>query len=158
MRRQYKWEKMATASTSTSSILLLNPTVDENWLCRHCLLQFILGKWCCVQYSDQFRLFVNGKFAKRFHFWGAQIDLLFIIFICSLYSMWATFRLLHHFGFVCVLILGYAVHVFRIIDAKYIMFHVSWCKSLKGKVTPVSYCKEKQQGILEISRTWQHRQ
>ena len=50
----------------------------------------------------------------------ARIDLLFIIFICSLYSLWATIRLLHHFGFVCVLILGYHVNIFRAIDTKYV--------------------------------------
>ena len=38
-------------------ISLLNPTVDENWVCRHRLLQFFL-KWCRVRYSNLFRLFL----------------------------------------------------------------------------------------------------
>ena len=66
----------------------------------------------------------------------AQIGLLFITFVCSLYSPWATIRLLHHFGFVCVLILGYPVRIFHATDTKYIMFYVGWRKSLKGIVTP----------------------
>ena len=34
----------------------------------------------------------------------SRIGLLFIIFICSFYSPWATIGLLHHFGIVCALI------------------------------------------------------
>ena len=49
------------------------------------------------------------------HFFGAWIDLPFIIFVCSLYRPWVTIRLLHHFGFVCALILGYAVCIFHAI-------------------------------------------
>ena len=59
-----------------------------------CLLQFILGKWCHVRCSELCKLFVNGRF------WGAQIHL-FIIFICSLYSPWATIKLLHHQFWLC---------------------------------------------------------
>ena len=33
----------------------LNPAVDENWVCRHRLLQFFL---CCVRCSDLFKLFM----------------------------------------------------------------------------------------------------
>ena len=78
-------------------ISLLNSAVDENWVCCHWLLQFILRKWC----SEICRLFVNGKFTKRFHFFVcARIDL-FIIFIFSLYSPWATIRLLHHQFWLC---------------------------------------------------------
>ena len=59
------------------------------------------------------------------------------IFICSLYSkvyrVWATVRLLHHFGFVsCALILGYAVRIFCATDAKYVMFCVGWQIFLKA--------------------------
>ena len=39
---------------------------------------------------------------------------------------------------VCVLILGYVVHIIHITDAKCIMFGVSWHKSLKGSTTPAS--------------------
>ena len=91
--------------------------VDENWVCQHRLLQFIFGRLCHVWCSDLCKLFMNGKFTKHFHFLCAQIDLLFIIFVCSLYSPWTTVRLLHHFGFY-VLIWGYAVCIF--------LCH--WCK------------------------------
>ena len=60
----------------------------------------------------------------------AWTGLLFLTFVCSLYSPWATIRLLHHFGFVCALILAYSVCNFRAIDAKYVMFRVGWRKSL----------------------------
>ena len=131
------WVRENGGSLDFNFISLLNSAVDENWVCQHHLLQFIFGKLCHVRCSELCKLFVNGKFTKRFHFLCAQIDLLFIIFVCSLYSLWATVRLLHHFGFY-VLILGYAVCIFCAIDAKYIMFYVGWCKSLKGSATPVS--------------------
>ena len=47
--------------------------------------------------------FVNDKFTEQFHFliiFFAQIDFLFTIFVCALYRLSATFKLLHHFGFV----------------------------------------------------------
>ena len=71
----------------------------------------------------------------------SQTGLLFIIFVCSLYSPWATIRLLHHFGFACALILGYPVCVFRAIHAKYVMFRVGWRMSLKGSATHVRHKK-----------------
>ena len=48
---------------------------------------------------------VNGIFTERFHFccwffWCACTDFLFTIFVSSLYRSSATFKLLHHFGFV----------------------------------------------------------
>ena len=78
---------------------LLNSMVDENWVCQHHLLQFILRKWCCVQCSEP------CKCTKCLNFFGvcAQTDL-FIIFICSLYSLWATIRLLHHQFWLCMCI------------------------------------------------------
>ena len=123
-------------SLNFNFISLLNSVVDENWVCRHRLLQFVLGKWRHVQCSDLCKLFVNGKFPKRFQCVCARIDLLFIIFVCSLYSPWATIRLSHHFGFVCMLILAYSVRIFH---AKYVMFHVGWRKSLKGSTTPAAF-------------------
>ena len=89
------------SSLNFNFILLLNFAVDKNWVCRHHLLQFILGKWCHIRCSELCKLFVNGKFTKRFHIFCAQIDL-FIIFICSLYSPWATIRLLHHQFWLCM--------------------------------------------------------
>ena len=88
-------------SLNFNFISLLNSVVDENCVCRHRLLQFILGKWCRIRCSELCKLFVNGKFTKRFHFFGARIDL-FIIFICSLYRPWATIRLLHHQFWLCM--------------------------------------------------------
>ena len=78
---------------------------------------------------------VNGKFTERYHIFCAWIDLLFTIFVCSRYRLWATIRLLHHFGFVtCVNSRLYCTH-FPAIDAKCVMFRVSWRKSLKGSAT-----------------------
>ena len=149
------------------------------------------GKWWCLQCSDLFKLFVNGKFTECFHFpilwlfplclmhvsnrfclssvtspWPlifscafsmslisrgvlciqehplkkcfARLDLLFIIFLSAHFQIksTATIKLLHHFGFVCMLILGYALHIFHTTDAKYAMFCIGWCKSLKGSLTP----------------------
>ena len=82
---------------------------------------------------------MNGKFPKRFQCVCARIDLLFIIFVCSLYSPWATIRLLHHFVFVRALILAYSVRIFRAVDAKYVLFRVGWRNSLKGSATPAAF-------------------
>ena len=48
----------------------------------------------------------------------------------------ATIKLFHHFYFVWMLNLGYAVPIFHTTVTKYVMFCVSWSKSLKGSVTP----------------------
>ena len=77
------------SSLDFNFISLLNSTVNKNWVCQQRLLQFFLGKWCRVRCSELCKLFVNINFLC------AWIDL-FIIFICSLYSPWATIRLLHH--------------------------------------------------------------
>ena len=133
------WVRENGGSLDSNFISLLNSAIDENWVCRHRLLQFIFRKWCRVWCSNLCKLFVNGKFTTRSHILCARTDLLLIIFICSLYSPWATIRLLHHFDFVYVLILGYAVHIFCATDAKYVMFCVGWHKSLKGSATPVYF-------------------
>ena len=54
--------------SSLNFISLLTSMVDENWVWRHRLLQFILRKWCRARCSQLCRLFENGKFTKRFHF------------------------------------------------------------------------------------------
>ena len=89
------------SSLDFNFLVTLNCTVDKNLVCRHRLLQFIFEKWRHVRGSDLCKLFVNGKFTKRFHFFGAWIDL-FIIFVCSHYSLWATIRLLHHQFWLCM--------------------------------------------------------
>ena len=54
---------------------------------------------------------VTGKFTERYHIFCARIDLLFTIFVYSRYILWATIRLLHHFGFVmCVNSRLYCTH------------------------------------------------
>ena len=84
---------------------------------------------------------VNGTFTERFHLCVcvcvcvcARIDFHFTIFVCSLYNYRssATFKLLHHFGFVRS---GLSVRTFRTTDAKYVIFRVGWCKSLKDSTT-----------------------
>ena len=82
-----------------------NSAADENWVCQHCL--------CCSSSSENdarynvpiyanFLWMANLLNVSIFH---VQKDLS-IIFV-SLYSLWATIMLLHHFDFVCALILGY---------------------------------------------------
>ena len=106
-------------SLDCNFISLLNSAVDENWVCRHCLLQFILGKWCCIWCSNLCKLFVNSKFTKCFHFF-VQIDL-FIISVCSCTlqplsydqvtpSFWLS---------MCVNFRLSGMHFFRATDAQY---------------------------------------
>ena len=104
MRRHRIQMRENGSSLDFNFISLLNPVVDKNWVCRHCLLQFFLEKLCRVQCSDLFKLFsVHGKFTERYHTFCAWTDLLLTIFVCSSYRLWATDRLPHHFGFVmCV--------------------------------------------------------
>ena len=53
---------------------------------------------------------VNSKFTECYHIFCARIDL-FTIFIRSRYRLWATIRLLHHFGFVmCIKTRLYCMH------------------------------------------------
>ena len=48
----------------------------------------------------------------------------FLLFLSAHFQIMstATIKLLHHFGFVCMLILGYALRIFHTTDAKYAMF------------------------------------
>ena len=80
---------------------------------------------------------VNGKFTERYHIFCALINLFTILF-CSRYRLWATIRLLYHFGFVMCLNSRLYRHIFHATDAKYVMFRVGWRKSLKGSTTPDS--------------------
>ena len=90
-------------------ISLLNPAVDENWVCWHCLLQFICKNDAVYDVRTIQTFSVNGKFAESYIF-CAWIDL-FTIFVCSRYRLWATIRLLHHFGFVtCINSRLYCTH------------------------------------------------
>ena len=114
-------------------ISLPKPVVDKNWVCQHCLL--IFGKWCCVRCSNLFRLY-QWHIYWMFPLFRTWIDFRFTVLVCSLYRSWALSISL------CALIQSkvYAAGntFFCISDAKYVMFRVGWCKSLKGSVTPVN--------------------
>ena len=98
----------------------------------------LLKMMLCMMFQSIQTFSMKGKFAECYHIFGARIDL-FTIFICSRFRPWATIRLLHHFGFVICINSRYTVRIFCAIDAKYVMFHVGWCKSLKGSATSVLY-------------------
>ena len=111
------------SSLSFSFISLPNSMVNENWVCWY-LQQFIFKKWCHVWCFDRFKLFcVNGTFTERFHLCVclcvcAKTDFCFTVFVCSLYNyrLSATFKLLHHFGFVRSRL---SVHIFRTTDTNH---------------------------------------
>ena len=96
------WIRMRENGSSLdfNFISLLNPAVDKNWVYRHHLLQFFLER---MMFRSIQTFSVTSKFTEHYHIFCARIDLLFTIFVCSRYSLWATIRLLHNFGFVmCV--------------------------------------------------------
>ena len=62
---------------------------------------------------------VNGKFTKHFHIFHAQIDSFYYFHLLTL--LCSAILALQ----ACALILGYAVRIFHITDAKYILFGVS---------------------------------
>ena len=99
-------------------ISLPNPAVDENWVCWHHLKQFIPGKWCHIQWFDLFKLFVNGILPEHFHFFLCVYGYTF----CLFYRSSATFKLLHHFGFVCS---RWCCTHFSYQWCRIVMFHVS---------------------------------
>ena len=48
--------------------LFLKQSCKENWVCQHCLQQFIFRKWYRIWCFNLLNLFVNGIFTERFHF------------------------------------------------------------------------------------------
>ena len=116
-------------AASISTISLLNPALDKNWVCRHWLLQFIFGNWCHIQCSDLFRFLVNSKFTERFHF--PCMDRLSFSYFHLLTFVSSVILALQ----VCALILGDAVRIFHTTDAKCVMFGVDWHRSPKGSAT-----------------------
>ena len=67
---------------------------------------------------------MNGKFAKPFHFFVHEYT--FLLFSAAHFiarELQSGYSIIS-FGCVCALILGYAVRIFRAIDAKYVMFRV----------------------------------
>ena len=117
------WIRENGSSFSFSFISLPNSMVNENWVCWY-LQQFIFKKWCHVWCFDRFKLFcVNGTFTEHFHLCVclcvcAKTDFCFTVFVCSLYNyrLSATFKLLHHFGFVRSRL---SVHIFRTTDTNH---------------------------------------
>ena len=87
-------------------------------------------KCCCVRCFDLFKLFPwTANLLNVTTFFYAQIDL-FTIFVCSCYRLWATIRLLHHFGLVmCVNSKLYRMH-----------FSCHWCKirNVSHQLTQIS--------------------
>ena len=82
-------------------ISLPNPMVDnENWVCRHHLQSTSSWKMMLPAVFWSIQTFYVGIFTEHFHFPPPTDRLWKIIFICSLYRLSATFKLLHHFGFV----------------------------------------------------------
>ena len=95
-----------------------NSAVDENWVCQHCLYCSSSSENDAAYNVPTYANFLWTANLLNVSIFHVQIDLLFIIFVCSPYSLWATIMLLHHFGFVCALILGYpCTH-----------FSCHWCK------------------------------
>ena len=63
---------------------------------------------------------MNDKFTECFHFF-VHGQTLFLLFLSAHFID----HELYHFGFVCALILGYAVCIFLTTDTKYVMFPIS---------------------------------
>ena len=80
---------------------------------------------------------MNGKFTKRFHFFLVH-EKTFLLFSSAhfiAHELQSGYSIIS-FGFVCAIILGYAVRIFCAINIVYVVFHVGWHKSLEGSVTP----------------------
>ena len=130
------WIQIRENGSSLNFISLLNSAVGENWVCQHCLLQFILRKCCCVYVPSYANVLWMANLLNVSTFYmHEQTFLLFSsahFIACELQSGYSIIS----FVFVWTLILGNAVRIFHAIDAKYVMFCVSWCKFLKGSTTP----------------------
>ena len=84
-------------SLNFNFVSLLNSAVDENWVCWHV---------CCSSSSENdatYNVLSCANFLWTKKPLCAQIGL-FIIFICPLYSPWATIKLLHHQFWLCMCI------------------------------------------------------
>ena len=71
---------------------------------------------------------------------GAQLDILFTIFTCSLSNCKYSYNQATPSFWLSVQILGYAVCILCTPQAKYVIFHVGWCKSQKGSATLDALC------------------
>ena len=90
-------------------------------------------KWCCIWCSDLFKLFMNSKFTKRFHFsLCADRHSFYYFHLLTLnYIPWAP-----SFWLWLCTNLRLAACIFHTTDMKYVMFCAGWRKSLKGSETP----------------------
>ena len=89
-RKQNKhrnWIRMRENGSSLNFISLQNPSVDKNWVCRHCLSAAVLPlkMMPCIMFWSIQTFSVNGKFTEHYHVFCAWIDL-FTIFVCSHYG------------------------------------------------------------------------
>jgi len=114
-----------------------------DWVCQHCLC-------CCSSLENDatydvpiYANFLWMASLLNISIFRVQLDLLFIIFICSLYSPWAMIMLLHHFGFVCALILGYpCTH-----------FSCHWCK-MHNVLRWLTQISKRQRDPWVLRRLW----
>ena len=67
---EYKWEKMVVAGISASPYYQVLQMMRIGLACLLSTALFIFGKWCC---SDQFNLFVNGRFTESVKEWMFQL-------------------------------------------------------------------------------------
>ena len=119
-------------SLDLNFISLPKPAVDKNWVDRYHLL--ILGKIMPRTIFRSVQTLYEWHIYWTFPLSCTWIDFRFTVFICSLYRLWA----LINFTLCSNLVQGVCcrLRIFCITDAKYIMFHIGWCKSLKGSATP----------------------
>ena len=68
------------------------------------------------------------------------MDILFTIFTCSLSNCKYSYNQATPSFWLSVQILGYAVCILCTPQAKYVIFHVGWCKSQKGSATLDALC------------------
>ena len=114
-------------------ISLPKPAVDKNWVCRHRLL--ISGKWCRVRCSELFKLFMNGMaYLLNVSTFSCTDRISFYYF--RLLTLWIVSSI--NFALCTNSVQGVCcrLRIFRITDAKYVMFRVGWRKSLKDSATP----------------------
>ena len=123
-------------------ILLPNPAVDENWVCWHCLQQFIFEKWCHVQCFDLF------NFLGEWHIYW-MFPLCVCVCVCvqgqTFFLLFSSVHFIDrqlHSSYSIILAfcaLDYAVRILHTTDTEYVILCVGWRKSLKDSATPAQY-------------------
>ena len=112
---------------------------------------------CCILYmhSSHITVPLKAKWLSALCFTGGccvfqcYLQTANVISAMALHSAPASYIsvLLHHYGFLYVLILGFAVCTFHTTDVKYVMFCASWCKSLKG--WPLTFTEKSSTGSFK---------